>query len=257
MEKRENKRLKTNIQSILVIAVVLIVLSFFGGCRINLRSTYKNANKYTAGDFEYKASGVSRVEINWIDGNITIRQSGKDVLAVEENGKDLKNPQKLHWYLDGDTLMIQYCKSGYNGRIPSSSKDLTIEVPEGIELKINSVSSGIRVDEDQEYENLEINTVSGTADIQIEKCEKISVNTVSGKLELKIADCDKVEIDSVSADVVFGSLPQEGAVLEYSSVSGSLKTDCPFEQNGKKYVFGKGNCAIHVHTVSGNVQITE
>lgn len=254
MNRKENTK-RRNMQSVMVIALLLAVLSLCSGCRINLRSRYKNANKYKAGDFEYNASEVSKAEINWINGSIEIRQTGGKVLSVREEGGKLSKAKKLHWYLDGDTLRIQYCKSGYNGHISSKAKNLIVEVPEGIDLAINTVSSDLTMDKDQKYGSLKINTVSGEADLYIDECRKISVDTVSGDIDLNMKECQEADIDTVSANVTFRTLPEDGAVIRFDSVSGSLDAGRTYEKKDKNYVFGEGSCKIGIDTVSGDVNI--
>ena len=119
------------LHSVLIIAGLLLAALLLGGCKVGSLVRYRNADKYETGNFKYKASDVSKVEINWISGDIEVRQGRGSTLSAEESGGSLKESQKLRWRLDGDRLVLQYCKSGYRGRIPSKAKRLTIEVPEG------------------------------------------------------------------------------------------------------------------------------
>ena len=138
---------------LLLAALILLVLSLSNGCGIVsfFGRTYPDAGKYSAGNFEYKASDVSSIEINWISEDVTVKQSDQKTLSVKEENRGLNNRQKMHWRLDGDKLIIQYCKSGYKGRFPGKTKKLTIEVPAGIDLAINTVSGDVNLKDSRDF----------------------------------------------------------------------------------------------------------
>ncbi len=261
---------------LILAALILLILSFSSGCGIYsfLGMTYPHAGRYKAGNFEYKAADVSSVEINWVSDDVTVKQSGGKTLSVRESGRGLSSRQKLHWYLDGDKLIIQYCKSGYKGRFPAKAKELTVEIPEDVALKISTVSGDVIFEDSQELQKIEINTVSGDVRYDGLSASKFDVDTVSGNIEggelnvdkaeldsvsgdisVDPADCDKMEIHGVSSEVTFLSLPEGGANVDYSHASGRLHTDRHYEPEGRKYVFGSGKCKINVSTLSGDLTI--
>ena len=250
-----NSRHSTLFHSVLIIGAIAAAASLLSGCSIKAAVNYKNAGKYKAGNFEYNASDVSSVDINWISGSIVVKQSDSSALSVKEEDTGLKDKQKLHWYLDGDKLIIQYCKSGYHGSFFSVKKNLTVEVPAGINLDIDSVSSDVTVTNGKKFGKVNLDTVSGDADLEIKECGSLDADTVSGDVRLDIEKCDKISVNSVSGDVTFRSLPSDGAEISFSKVSGSLKTDKNYEMNGKKYVFGGGKCSVSIDTVSGDLTV--
>ena len=243
------------LHSVLIIAGLLLAALLLGGCKVGSLVRYRNADKYETGNFKYKASDVSKVEINWISGDIEVRQGRGSTLSAEESGGSLKESQKLRWRLDGDRLVLQYCKSGYRGRIPSKAKRLTIEVPEEADLLINSVSGDIEADDGKELGKLDIKTVSGDARLRIDRCGRTEINTVSGDFDLAFEETDGFSINSVSGDVSLSSLPKDGAEITFKKVSGDLLTQKAFEKDGSTYVFGGGGTRIDVKTVSGDLRV--
>ncbi len=260
----------------LILAVVILGAFFLrkGFSVGSMFHRYADAGSYKAGNFEYRAKDVSEIEVNWVSSDITVKQSGSDKLSVKENDRGLNEKQKLHWRISGDKLIIQYCKSGYHGRFPSNTKDLTIEVPEGISLNIDGVSSDIALTGSQNYDNFSLDTVSGDIRFDEVEADKIKINTVSGEIKggkvssdkaelhttsgdvrLEPAGSDKLKIGTVSGDVTLLSLPDGGAEIEYSHVSGSLSTDREYEKDGNKYNFGRGSSKIDVDTVSGDLKL--
>ena len=238
-----------------MLALAGAVILLCGGCRFSVRyGTYKNAGKYAAGSFEYKAEDVNSAEINWVSGDIEIRQSGSDVLSVTEKDRDLPEAKKLHWLLDGDRLIIQYCRSGYVGRLPKG-KTLTVEVPDGIDLTVNSVSGDVKAEGGQTYSSVLIDTVSGDASVELAACDEMDFNTVSGKVTIDADKCDGMDISTVSGKIELLSLPEQGASVKFSSVSGNLRTQREYTEKGNKKIFGSGDCSINAETVSGNLEI--
>ena len=99
---------------IAVLLTGLLLLSAVGCIRISCSAPvmYSNADRYTAGDFTYDESKVKKVEIEWASGSVTLK-NGKGTLSVSESGAEsLPEAEKLHWWIDGTTLKIKFCKSG-------------------------------------------------------------------------------------------------------------------------------------------------
>ena len=104
---------------VIVLACLLCVLS---GCSIrkggisfgSTYTTYKDANKYSVGSFSYQSGSVKKVCIDYVSGDVTLIQSSNRTLNVTEPVGKLSDDQKVHWYLDGNTLYIRFC----NVRVP-------------------------------------------------------------------------------------------------------------------------------------------
>ncbi|MGN1095471.1 MAG: DUF4097 family beta strand repeat-containing protein [Eubacteriales bacterium] len=190
-------------------------------------------------------------------------------------------------------LALIYCESGYNcDKIDEREKQLTIEIPNGISLDIDDVSSSLFIG-DMELKRLDIDGVSGdvnigavkvekldidivsggffaseinaekfeadmvSGDIEIKKisAENILVDTVSGRTELNIESADDISVTSVSGRVMFGILSDDGLKVRFSTVSGTLHTGMEYTKNGKTYTFGDAGIYADIDTVSGNLYI--
>ena len=204
--------------AVLLLAAVVVV---FGGCNVNLRfDTYDKAELYKTGSFDYNAADVSALDIDWVAGGITLVQSENASLSVRESGTQLPGEKQLHWRLDGSTLIIKYCASGYVGEIDPAGKQLTVELPAGIELDINNVSADITAEKlnvtELDIENVSGNVKIGTLEADRAKLETVSgdvtadsitaaysldLNSVSGVLRLGEVSAPELEIDSVSGDI--------------------------------------------------------
>ncbi len=274
-----------------LLAAAMLVL---GGCTSNFRfETYENPEKYQTGSFEYEAADVTAIEIDWVAGSIELIHSSEKSLSVSESGEDMPEDKRLRWYIDGTTLHIKYCSSGYIGEIDPLLKRLTVELPAGTALDIDNVSAAISAEKlelsDLELENVsgsidigavsashaELETISGAlivgdikiaGDLEIESvsgavalggvsAKNLTAGSVSGRMELAVKDCEQINLNGTSAEMRLELLDGLGATLDFTGVSGRLKTDAEYSSDGDRRIFGDGRCAVKVETVSGDLSI--
>lgn len=272
------------------VALLSTVLSSCGG----ISGFYKDSGKYISGNFTYDSESIKKVELNWVYGNVSV-SCGEGELNVYETGEDLDEDEKLHYYIDGDTLKVQFCKPGYNMDMSDSgkaTKDLFIEVPADAELSFNTTSANITADEIT-AKSLKLKTVSGSIGINSLKTEgDAELNTTSGKIT--VPECGVrnlgvktvsggVSIDGISAaDIDYSStsgsgefgfvdvkemesvtvsgdvtvkLNGSGASVVMKGVSGKLYTELEHAKNAKAYIFGDGKTDLRLVTTSGNAYI--
>ena len=275
--------------------LIAALLSCSFGCVIISRVTrYANADKYTAGGFTYEASAVKRVELEWAAGDVTLSH-GTDTLTVTESGGDaLSTSEKLHWWLDGTTLRIRYCESGYAHVIQAKQKHLNLELPVDVDLKIDIASGKLGADA-LCCSSLDVNTASGgmqvtTLDAKEVKIDSasggtvlgdvtvdgtFSVDTASGGLTAERVNAKTVKVDSASGgvklgldtvntvkvDVASGRVTLKlldaarGATVRLNKLSGGFDCKLPMTAEGKTYKIGNGEIQITVDSASGGVSI--
>ncbi|MBQ7508351.1 MAG: DUF4097 family beta strand repeat protein [Spirochaetales bacterium] len=277
--------------------ILLAVLVLVCGCRKTLSvlgNTYKDAAKYTAGNLTYRASDVDAVSICYNSGNLTLVQSDSQNLNVTESGNKLSEDQKVHWFMDGRTLRIQFAKSGYTGSFPVNSKNLTVEIPAVADLEIVltsgdaeirgnleagnftfvSTSGNLRASEirtgafsigstsgdsniDAVYaKSAKLAATSGNIGIGYLSAETVSHASTSGSFSTGLASCSSFKAAATSGNIYITSLPPGGATLKYSHTSGDLKAD-GYTVKGDRMVFGNGSCSMEIDTTSGNLTIDD
>ena len=277
----------------ILLAAALLTCGF--GCGVVSRITrYTNADKYTAGGFTYEASAVTRVELDWAAGDVTLK-NGVGTLSVSESGGDaLSVSERLHWWLDGTTLRIKYCESGFSHVIPSKQKQLTLELPDRVDLKVNIASGGIVADAVY-LSALDVNTASGgiqittldAKEVQIDaasggirlgtvtvdktfsvdtasggltvdrlNAKTVKIDTASGGVTLGLDTMDTVDIDAASGRVTLKLLnAARGATVRLNRLSGGFDCKLPMTAEGKSYIIGNGEIQIKIDTASGGVTI--
>lgn len=242
-----------------VLLAALMGLTLLSGCHISINGegtfeTYKNSEKYQAGNFTYETAGIREVEIHWVSGQVEIRQEAGERLSVSEEADNLKEEQQLHYLLDGDTLIIRYCRSGYIGRINGKAKKLNVAIPEGVNLTVKTVSSDVYADS-LVLEELEVETVSGETEIGSLSAQTLRIDTVSGDVSVRLEDCEEANLESVSGELELSFAEELGLTVEFSSVSGELETAREYLVRNKKSIFGAGGCEVDAETVSGDLVI--
>lgn len=97
----------------LIFVVVAAALLLCGCVSVVTFNTYENADKYEAGNKTF-GSDVKKVEINWCCGEIKIVKSSACSVSVCESGDaDLPEEKRVHTYLEGDVLKIQFWNRGF------------------------------------------------------------------------------------------------------------------------------------------------
>ena len=251
---------------VLVLTLCSLLLS---GCGLHIRPSlglsginYEHPEKYTVGGAAF-TDKVERVEIHWLSGSVTVTgHKGNEIRFSEKANRNLTNDLSMHYWLDGSTLRIQFCRSG-KWNLNGLEKDLTLQLPERLfeSLEVDTVSARISL-EDLAVNDLETDSVSGA--VRLRDCRvtdrvradttsgsvkavltgalrEWKVDTVSGSVELTVPEVQSFDVNTTSGSV---SLTVEKAPkdLDVDSVSGSVSLCLPAD----------GDFTLDFDTVSGS-----
>ena len=264
---------------IFLISTLIIVLIMLASCN-TVEFDYDDFEYYTKGQAEIDKK-ITKIEIDWIDGNISIKRSSeaKKVSFTENSISKSSEDNSLYYFVQGTTLNI---KAGKSGRLDPSdyNKNLNVILPIDTvlnDIEIETVSSNVTIF-DTEVKNIDVNTVSGNIDIKAYgDIDSVSVENVSGTTKLianKIGDFEAdvvsgnieiyaydelkgCEISSVSANVNLYLLSNSRFTLKSSAVSGDLLCDFDGRRvDGNTLVVGTDARNIYeIDTVSGDLNI--
>ena len=215
--------MKTNLLKLIAAVCVVALLAcgvmvFFK--IVNIGLNYANAEKYTAGGAEIEGE-VKNLAIDWTDGEVNIAYHAKSTVEISETAsKAISKDEALHWWLDGNTLRIQYAKSGFSLRrlfsFGSKNKMLTVALPEGTALddvEIDVTSGNVKVP-DLRAENVKIGLTSGDLAIkQSGATERMELTNTSGNIDAAVSD-----VGSLVVDVTSGDINVEGGAVKNASV---------------------------------------
>lgn len=205
--------------AMLVLAAVGLSLCLTGcGVNINMGNglsdfSYADAENYSVGAAEFSET-VEHIEIDWLAGNVTVASHSSDTVSFsEESLAALTEDTQLHYWLDGTTLHMKFCRSG-KWRLDGLEKDLTVLVPEDLPLT-----------------SLTVKSMSANIHLDALQAESANIGTSSGNVEL--TDCavtDIVQVDTTSGWVDM-SLIEPLETFSWGTTSGTLQITAPKVRN--------------------------
>ena len=216
-----------NKTAILTILLVIVLAAGLGGAWRavggGLGLSYENADKYAVGNAVIDGA-VKHLDVHWTSGDVTIAyHDGDTVELAETSKKPLSESDQLRWWLDGDTLRVQFRKHGL--RLGwSLDKQLTLTLPKGAKLGTAAIelTSGDMHIPEIEASTLALETTSGDIEVvQTGSADEVTLYSTSGDIVATLGDAAKVTADTTSGKVI---LAQNGAAdaLRAQSTSGSV-----------------------------------
>lgn len=98
-------------------------------------------------------------------------------------------------------------------------------------------------------------TTSGGISFGTLEAQEADIETTSGKIEIEILQCAETNMRTTSGRMRLGLPDGKGAKVDFTTQSGRLLGDIPWERIGGLYVFGDRTCSITAETTSGNLEI--
>ena len=217
-------------------------------------------------------SNVSKLEIHWISGGVTVESaSGEGGFSEDYSGQE---KYRMDWYISGDTLVIEDFSKDLSGllNINLPSKNLIVSLPRAMEeITVVTTSAEVTFTGGIETQKLDVSTVSGRVSGVLARADEAKTETVSGSVDLVLGWCRDVDISTTSGGV--GVACYQGLKeAELDSVSGSLDITIPkgsaytldwdtvsggvYDDTGAGGGFGStGTVEIDAETVSGGLTI--
>lgn len=213
----------------------------------------EGAAGYVSETFSVEPARVREIEVDWLGGSVMVVLTDDDSLSFAEMAyQDVPEEQRLSYALDGDTLKIDFCRSGH---LLSSSpeKQLVLSIPRGLTLEkfeADTTAAAVNVT-GLHTQTVDISTVSGGVDLAAEAYE-IDISTTGG--------CAAVDADFYQLDfsAVSGSLTltmQRAAEVDAETVSGT--PEIAFDANGGDghWTYGDKASTLNIDTASGNLSL--
>lgn len=235
----------------------------------------EGAAGYVSETFSVEPVRVREIEVDWLGGSVMVVLTDDDSLSfVEMAYQDVPEEQRLSYALDGDTLKIDFCRSGH---LLSSSpeKQLVLSIPRSLTLEkfeADTTAAAVNVT-GLHTQTVDISTVSGGVDLAAEAYEidisttggcaavdadfyQLDFSTVSGSLTLTMQRAAEVDAETVSGGVTIHLPPSSyGFALDFETVSGT--PEIAFDANGGDghWTYGDKASTLNIDTVSGNLSL--
>lgn len=235
----------------------------------------EGAAAYVSETFSVEPARVREIEVDWLGGSVMVVLTDDDSLSFAEMAyQDVPEEQRLSYALDGDTLKIDFCRSGH---LLSSSpeKQLVLSIPRGLTLEkfeADTTAAAVNVT-GLHTQTVDISTVSGGVDLAAEAYEidisttggcaavdadfyQLDFSAVSGSLTLTMQRAAEVDAETVSGGVTIHLPPSSyGFALDFETVSGT--PEIAFDANGGDghWTYGDKASTLNIDTASGNLSL--
>lgn len=235
----------------------------------------EGATGYVSETFSVEPARVREIEVDWLGGSVMVILTDDNSLSFAEMAyQDVPEEQRLSYALDGDTLKIDFCRSGH---LLSSSpeKQLVLSIPRGLTLEkfeADTTAAAVNVT-GLHTQTVDISTVSGNVDLAAEAYEidisttggcaavdadfyQLDFSAVSGSLTLTMQRAAEVDAETVSGGVTIHLPPSSyGFALDFETVSGT--PEIAFDANGGDghWTYGDKASTLNIDTVSGNLSL--
>jgi DUF4097 and DUF4098 domain-containing protein YvlB len=138
--------------------------------------------------------------------------------------------------------------------ISAVSSNVTVELPEVQETKIETVSGNIDIRCERSKE-ISFSTVSGHAGFT-GNCEELDCESVSGNCKVALwGNAKEIQMESISGDLEITLDDQFGFTAQLDSVSGRISSDFSANVSDQTHTYGDGSIRIEAETVSGGIRI--
>lgn len=235
----------------------------------------EGAAGYVSETFSVEPARIREIEVDWLGGSVMVVLTDDDSLSFAEMAyQDVPEEQRLSYALDGDTLKIDFCRSGH---LLSSSpeKQLVLSIPRGLTLEkfeADTTAAAVNVT-GLHTQTVDISTVSGGVDLAAEAYEidisttggcaavdadfyQLDFSAVSGSLTLTMQRAAEVDAETVSGGVTIHLPPSSyGFALDFETVSGT--PEITFDANGGDghWTYGDKASTLNIDTASGNLRL--
>ena len=236
---------------------------------------YGNEDQYSVGAGSIPAEGISRVEIYWQAGSVTVAQGEGEAITLTESETE-EEKYELRYLVEGDQLTIRFAKDGIYRSLPS--KDLTLTLPGALgDLAVDTVSASVEIPA-LPIQGISLDTVSGkctvAGDPTVLEWESVSGeltftgsameiqgDSVSGSAAFHLTETpSRFTCDTVSGDVSLTIPGERSFEAKLNTTSGDLRCDLPTQTVGKNTLSYEANgdaAAFTVDTVSGDFTISQ
>ncbi len=182
---------------------------------------YKNADDYSVGGGSVSFEDIKHIDISWVKGDVNIcAYEGEEIVFDEDFAPD--DDGRLRYLVQGSTLFIKYCKSGFWGNV-QGAKELTVKIPTNALLTSSSfdvVDTSLSINS-MLCSRLEIDGVD--CDLTLDNAEigELDTDCVDIAVEVSNSSVEKMELDGVDCNInaVLDNCPQE---IDFDAVGGKV-----------------------------------
>ena len=240
---RRNAIVRIVVFSLIALALTGILVAGLGG---GLYITTHNSGTVATGQVEIDPSRVSKLEISWAAGTVTVKTGDTDKIVISEEG-DYDEKHAMRYEIDEGTLEIYHSSGSVSivGSVPK--KNLTVTVPAGWECReLDLDAAGVEVT----VEDLLVKSVDlDGAGMEFRFDGKLTSLECDGAgcvLDIVARESpESVEIDGAGCEVEL-TLPEGcGFAADMDGLGYSFSCNEESSRRDGKYVYGNEHCRIN------------
>lgn len=243
---------------------------------------YEDASRYALGEVALSSERIFGVDIDWVDGEIEIERSADGQLRIREENPSQDEEAQMRYFVSHGVVKVQYCASGYRGKIDGGQKRLLVEIPPNFDLDIESARAEISVGVAQ-FNRFSVENRFGDLSAEKISCQHAEIETMGGSVRIGELLAKSCTVESKTGDIALGLSGAMDAELEtergnialyphgvrmridFQTRGGRVITEREYERKGSVYEFSYSStenharenelCTIEVETVGGDLRV--
>lgn len=253
---KSNAIVRIVIYSLIILLLLGILLC---GLFVDLytSNTKAGTGEYSRVSSSFSAEKVSKLEIDWAAGSITINTADTDTITISESGS-YDEKYSMVYNIEGHTLSIDYSKSTHVigfGSLPE--KDLVITVPTDWlceSLEIDGAALELHVDD------ITVNSIElDCAAMEVYFTgyfDKLDCDGAACKLNLTTASSpDSIDIDGASCQLDLTIPTDCGFLVRVDGIGCSFASNVDHVRGANNYYYGSQDCQINVDGMACKINI--
>lgn len=221
-----SKRICSLIGKLLAVIAITAIVAASAGCYFYDKSLvtyeYYSEEGYEIGGVIASSEKITEAEIDWRVGDIQINCGDK--IEGVESGEKLETDKRMRWKVSDGKLTVRFWRPSYVARVEHSDKDLTVTLPQGIDLKVSCVAGTVKIGDDIQAGNVNLESTSGSVKCgSIVSAGKVSLKSTSGSVNAANITAKIVKLKSTSGSVKCDNVKAES--VDARSTSGSVRID--------------------------------
>lgn len=257
-------------KKIFVLGLLGFAMLFATSCIINMGiDSYADAAKYSVmTDSVTFDTNITELDLTWHSGNVDISMYDENYISISETAnQSLSSKKRLHYYMDGTKLRLQFCESNFSAG-SSLKKDLVIKLPRSTylsNLNIDNAACDIKFT-DINADNANITTASGQISGNFaSNIQNFKIDSASGDIIIKSANVNSLKIDSASGNLDFTGTYIKNVDLDAACGNHSIKsTETAIDSlildktagDTKIYIPENDGFVVNINKLAGNVSST-
>ena len=192
----------------LTIMVISMAIALFTGCggEKNLKYTeyeYSDAAGFSVGEAVLNGE-IEALNVDWMSGEVKIEYGDDGQIKFSESANmETDDSTKVHYRMQGKTLIIKFCASGEGEKLINLSKKLTVSLPADCKMnRIDVTTENADVymgDIDSGYSS--VVTGNGSVEVAAEKTERVVIGTGQGSIDAELKNTEIAQLTTMSGSV--------------------------------------------------------